>query len=115
MPKHYHDATNRKIYRVPAEPDVQEARNSNRRQVIGWTVSALVDVIRADNRLENGGWKYTTKEHWEQTFENIGNRYTNSMVIEHFFNNHLVNCELITQEEYEKLKTAYEAEGRRAF
>lgn len=109
--KYFHDPKNRKVYSVPLEPHVQETTNPRGRRVIGWNVSALVDVSRADNFLENGRWKFTRTEHWQQSFENIGNRYTTDIVIQYFFNNHLAGCEEITQEEYESLKVEYQPDA----
>jgi len=112
MHHYFHDEENRKVYRVPIEPNVREERNHTQRQIIGWNVSALINVTRANNRLENGKWKFSQIEHWEQSFENIGIRYTKKMVIEHFFNNHLAGCEPVTEDEYRSLKAAYEADAR---
>jgi hypothetical protein len=109
--KYFHDIENRKIYCVPREPIVQEQTDRSGRKIIGWSVSALIDTVRADNYLENGKWKYTRTEPWKQSFENIGNRYTKESVIHYFYDNQLVGCEQISLEEYESLRGVYDSEG----
>jgi hypothetical protein len=110
--KYFHDIDNKVVYRVPLDPTIREDRNRSGKTVTGWTVSVFVDITKAENRLINNIWEEAVRIQWEQSFENIGNRYNGEMVVEHFYNNHFPRCLEIDEAEYESVKQEYEKQAR---
>ncbi len=109
---YFHDEPNQTVYFVPPEP-VALPRNIGRERA-GWTVTATVDVASASNYFERPNyWAKPTSlpltEHYEP-------RYSEQEAVRAFKARHLnsfgTGMKVITREEYEVLKAAYESQAR---
>lgn len=108
-----HDAENKSVYRVPAEPKVVEQKDRKQR-LVGWLVSMTYEITRADNVLVGSQWKHPILGCPNQLFEH---RYNREQAISYFHMHHNPSGVEIDEETYYILKTQYETlalQNRRA-
>lgn len=108
MYKYLHDAKNRIVYQVPAEPDVNEQKDRRGRRT-GWSVNMRVLITRADNKLNGNQWQHATSSYPRQAFDA---HYEKSQVISYFLMHHTPDGDPISQEEYVELQAQYDRFAR---
>lgn len=109
MLSYLHDEAKRTVYRFPSQPTVSEQKH--RGKLAGWKVWMQVDITRADNHLQaNGRWEHATFEIPDQHFE--ASRYSREEAIRWFLTNHEPEGKSIAEDEYSRLKAAYEAQAK---
>lgn len=105
---YFHNAAARRVFKVPITPEVRGDERS------GFNVTIVYSDIQAGNRIvpETGQWQTAVQPFVEQTFSPT---YTKQRAIEYFMARHCPKGKAITEDEYEALAAAYEAEalGRR--
>lgn len=100
----FHDIESNTVFRVPFEPDVLELRDTKGR-LVGWKVSASIDVTRADNVLVNNRWKHRVLDPRQQTFEA---RYNRNEVVSFFQLRNLPKGTEIDEQAYLALQAEYQ-------
>lgn len=113
MYRYFHDEKNKRVYELPSE--LKPKKNTDKKgRIISWGIDIPVSVTSAYNVLsKNGFWEYPLTDRWNQSFENIGNRYTEEIVVENFLARRLAGCVEIQKGEYEILKSQYGNEAKR--
>lgn len=115
---YYHNPTKKMVSYVPDKPMVDEIMTKpNKRNKIptrkDWFVRAEIEITRADNFLKPGTcqWYYPTSEYPKENYPPTDSK---EQVVSWFKMNHLPKMgNVISEEEYHKLKRVYEAEARK--
>lgn len=106
---YYHDAVNKVVKAMRADPSVFEKKDKRGRRT-GWHVGSEIRITRADNKFLSSThrWKYPVCEHPYQSFDSKDSRED---VLHYFFVNHAPNLTEIDAMEYERLRQEYKAQA----
>lgn len=106
--KFIHDPVLRILYSFPEEPGIAEEVNKRGRRT-GWLVNSKITIIRPDNRLNSGRWKYPTEDNINEWYPA---HYEGFQLPSFFRQNCLPHGVEITSSEFDSLRTLYELEQR---
>lgn len=114
MYKFFHDLESNAVYRCRAEPDVIE--RTQRGGLIGWQVSLVIYITRADNWLDfSNHWYFPNADHRAQEFDH---RYSREQAVSWFLRRHTPeaiypNAIQIDEKTFETLAAEYDETARK--
>jgi hypothetical protein len=109
--RYFHDAEARTVYRLPTEPRVYPKTKGNgpKAEVIGWTVSMEIEIVRADNKLDGNRWLYPTSDFRQETYAAV--QHSREDAVYYFKRSNRPKNDEISREEYEKLAESYQSKS----
>ena len=108
--RYFHDAAKKILYRAPVAPNSHAIRKGQKPlgKLTDWYCSMEIDIVRADNRLENHRWKYNRFELPHHHYP--ANTYSEQEARHYFMLNFMPNGDEISEAEYLRLAAQYEPE-----
>lgn len=104
MPLYIHDESQRILYEIRDEPTVTERRDKSGKR-IDWVAHMELHIIRPDNLIVGGRWKYPITTNLQEHYDPRDSR---EQVASFFKTNNIPHGSTITDEEFIKLKAQYQ-------